>query len=63
MVKPPRVCLILEGSYPFITGGVSAWVQDIIGGLPEIEFALFTLSPVAGPFAMNCHPMSRNTRM
>lgn len=48
MIKAPRVCLILEGSYPFITGGVSAWVQDIIGGLPEIEFALFTLSPVAG---------------
>ncbi len=42
-----RVCIILEGSYPFITGGVSAWVQDIITGLPEIEFALFTISPVA----------------
>ena len=40
-----RVCIVLEGSYPFITGGVSAWVQDIISGLPEIDFALFTLSP------------------
>jgi len=40
-----RVCMILEGSYPFITGGVSAWVQDIIQGLPDIDFALFTISP------------------
>jgi glycosyltransferase involved in cell wall biosynthesis len=40
-----RVCLILEGSYPYITGGVSAWVQDIIQGLPEVDFALFTVSP------------------
>ncbi len=43
-----RVCLILEGSYPFITGGVSAWVQDIISGLPEVDFSLLTLSPRAG---------------
>lgn len=40
-----RVCIVLEGSYPFITGGVSAWVQDLIQGLPEIDFALFTISP------------------
>jgi glycosyltransferase involved in cell wall biosynthesis len=43
-----RVCMILEGSYPFITGGVSAWVQDIIKGLPGIDFALYTISPQAG---------------
>jgi len=42
-----RVCLILEGSYPFITGGVSAWVHQLITSLPDIDFALFTLSPEA----------------
>ena len=40
-----RVCMVLEGSYPFITGGVSAWVQDIIQGLPDIDFVLLTISP------------------
>ncbi len=40
-----RVCIILEGSYPYITGGVSAWVHDLLLGLPEIEFSLFTISP------------------
>lgn len=40
-----RVCVVLEGSYPFITGGVSAWVHDLIRGLPDVEFALFTISP------------------
>jgi polysaccharide biosynthesis protein PelF len=43
-----RVCLVIEGSYPFITGGVSSWVHELIGGLPEIEFELFTFSPQAG---------------
>ncbi|MBT3272782.1 MAG: GT4 family glycosyltransferase PelF [Spirochaetales bacterium] len=42
-----RVCIVLEGSYPFITGGVSAWVHDLIINLPDIDFALFTISPSA----------------
>ena len=42
-----RVCLVIEGSYPFITGGVSSWVHELIGGLPKIEFVLFTFSPQA----------------
>ena len=24
------VCLILEGTYPFVLGGVSSWVHDLI---------------------------------
>ena len=40
-----RVCFVLEGSYPFITGGVSSWVHDLIQGMPEIDFVLFSISP------------------
>ncbi len=40
-----RVCLILEGSYPFITGGVSSWMHQLITALPDIDFSLFTISP------------------
>jgi polysaccharide biosynthesis protein PelF len=40
-----RVCLILEGTYPFVTGGVSAWVHDLIQGLPDIDFVLYSISP------------------
>ncbi len=42
-----RVCLVIEGSYPFITGGVSSWVHELISGLPRTEFVLFTFSPQA----------------
>ncbi len=45
MSAPIRVCLVIEGSYPFVTGGVSAWVHQLIRDLEEIEFALFTISP------------------
>lgn len=44
-MKKLRVCITLEGSYPYITGGVSAWVHDLIQGLPYIDFVLFTISP------------------
>ncbi|MBN1699226.1 MAG: GT4 family glycosyltransferase PelF [Spirochaetales bacterium] len=40
-----RVCLLLEGTYPYITGGVSGWIHELIRGLPDIEFVLFTISP------------------
>ena len=34
------IALLLEGTYPYIRGGVSAWVHQIISGLPEIRFAI-----------------------
>lgn len=42
-----RVCLVLEGSYPFITGGVGSWVHDLITGLEDVDFTLLTISPEA----------------
>ena len=35
------VCLLLEGTYPYVLGGVSAWVDQMIRGLPDVKFALF----------------------
>ncbi len=37
------VTLLLEGSYPYVRGGVSSWVQQLIEGLPEVRFALVYL--------------------
>jgi glycosyltransferase involved in cell wall biosynthesis len=34
------IALLLEGTYPYIRGGVSAWVHQIISGLPEVRFAI-----------------------
>lgn len=34
------IALLLEGTYPYIRGGVSSWVHQIISGLPEIRFAV-----------------------
>jgi glycosyltransferase involved in cell wall biosynthesis len=32
--------LLLEGTFPYVSGGVSSWVNQIIRGFPEYRFAL-----------------------
>jgi polysaccharide biosynthesis protein PelF len=41
--KIADITLLLEGTYPFVSGGVSSWVHQIISGLPELDFALVFL--------------------
>ncbi|MCF7763726.1 MAG: GT4 family glycosyltransferase PelF [Verrucomicrobia bacterium] len=43
------VALFLEGTYPYVLGGVSSWVDQIIRGLPELTFALFYLGSEKKP--------------
>lgn len=37
------ICLLLEGTYPYVRGGVSSWVHQIITKLPELTFSLIFL--------------------
>ncbi|MGG5461645.1 GT4 family glycosyltransferase PelF [Clostridium sp. B9] len=39
-----RICLIAEGSYPYVTGGVSSWIQMLVSNMPEHEFIIFAIS-------------------
>lgn len=34
------VLILLEGTYPYVRGGVSSWVHQMIRGLPEYKFEL-----------------------
>lgn len=38
-----RICLILEGSYPYTHGGVSSWMHNYIQQMPETEFVLWVI--------------------
>ncbi len=39
------ICLLLEGTYPFVSGGVSSWVHSLIKGLPDFTFSLYVILP------------------
>jgi polysaccharide biosynthesis protein PelF len=41
--EPADICILLEGTYPYIPGGVSSWVHDLISALPELSFHLVTI--------------------
>ena len=43
LINSMRVCMILEGCYPYVRGGVSTWVHQYIENSPEYEFALWTI--------------------
>lgn len=35
-----KVCLIVEGAYPYVNGGVSSWLQQMLLSMPEVEFVI-----------------------
>lgn len=37
------VCLLLEGTYPYVSGGVSSWVSDIVNNLKGTTFSIVYL--------------------
>ncbi|MBC8015304.1 MAG: GT4 family glycosyltransferase PelF [Sporomusaceae bacterium] len=39
-----RICMIVEGSYPYVTGGLSAWAQMLITGMPEHQFIIYSIA-------------------
>ena len=45
---PADVCLLVEGTYPFVSGGVSSWVHDVICGHPELTFAVLYVGSYPG---------------
>jgi polysaccharide biosynthesis protein PelF len=43
------ICLVLEGTYPYVSGGVSTWVHQVIGMFPDWKFAIFFLGAQHDP--------------
>lgn len=39
-----KVCLICEGSYPYVMGGVSSWIQMLVTSYPDIEFVIWCIA-------------------
>lgn len=39
-----RVCIVAEGCYPFVVGGVSSWVHSLIRLFPNTEFVILAIA-------------------
>lgn len=52
MTNPPDVdiLLLLEGTYPYIKGGVSSWMHEVIRGLDHFRFGVVFLGSCEGDY-------------
>jgi glycosyltransferase involved in cell wall biosynthesis len=46
--RPAEVCLILEGTYPYVSGGVSTWVHQLLTSLPDVCFEIIHIGASRG---------------
>ncbi|CAE6934855.1 Glycosyl Transferase [Vibrio sp. B1FLJ16] len=58
--EPVDVCLLLEGTYPYVRGGVSSWVHQIILGLPDVKFYIIFLGGQPGMYKEPAYPLPDN---
>jgi glycosyltransferase involved in cell wall biosynthesis len=52
--------LLLEGTYPYVAGGVSSWVHQIIRAFPEHRFALCFLGSTPADYGEMKYPLPDN---
>lgn len=57
----PRVLLLTEGTYPFVDGGVSTWCNQIVGGMPDVDFTVLAVTGDVG--ARQLYDLPRNAHV
>ncbi|MBR4668760.1 MAG: GT4 family glycosyltransferase PelF [Butyrivibrio sp.] len=55
-----RICLILEGSYPYTFGGVSSWMHQYIQAMPQHEFVLWVIGAHASDKGVYKYELPKN---
>lgn len=60
--EPVDVALLLEGTYPFVRGGVSSWVHRLIESLPETTFSVIFLGSRRADHGQPMYPALPNVR-
>lgn len=55
------VCLVVEGSYPYVTGGVSVWAHGLLTGLPDVRFTVAHVRDAGDPDLPHVFGLPRDT--
>jgi glycosyltransferase involved in cell wall biosynthesis len=54
------VLMLLEGTYPYVSGGVSSWVHQIVRGFPELKFGAVFLGSRRSDYGEPRYQMPEN---
>ena len=62
---PPRareaaIGLLLEGTFPYVAGGVSTWVNQIIRGFPDVSFAVVFIGSLEAEYGEPKYELPEN---
>jgi Glycosyltransferase len=60
MMPAADICMILEGTSPYVRGGVSSWVHQIITGIPELKFSLVFIGGRRADYSDICYKLPDN---
>lgn len=54
------VTLLLEGTYPYVAGGVASWVDQVLAAHAERRFALLHIGPYPGAYQAPAYVIPKN---
>lgn len=57
-----RVCLICEGCYPYVPGGVSSWIQMLCTHFKDIEFVIWSIATTEKEMSKICYQIPENVK-
>ncbi len=57
------IALLLEGTYPFVAGGVSGWVHQMVEGFPELTFAVIFIGSRRDDYGEQKYELPPNVRV
>ncbi len=58
--KDIDILLIAEGTYPYVRGGVSSWIDQIINGMPHYRFGILFLGSKKGDYNKKNYKLAKN---
>ncbi len=57
-----RVCLICEGCYPYVPGGVSGWIQMLCSAFQDIEFVVWSVATTREEMSAYSYKVPENVK-
>lgn len=57
-----RVCMICEGSYPYVPGGVSQWVHMLCSNFKDIEFVIWSIATTHEEMSKYAYELPENIK-
>jgi len=60
MSQQADICLILEGTYPYVSGGVSGWTHELIARQSHLKFHIVSILPPNEPDPKPLYAMAPN---